>query len=387
MKILTDTIFAMTATLAFAACNGVSQSPSPAEGLISGLKNAVAEGKFLYAHQDDPVYGHSWKVEDPAADDLSRSDVKSVCGSAPAIVGFDLGGIELGDSANLDGVDFGLMCRAAAKHIEEGGAVTFSWHPRNPLTGGDAWDISSDRVVASVLEGGEKHDMFMGWLSNAADFLETLKGKDGNPLPVIFRPWHENIGSWFWWGGKLCTAEQYKALFALTRNYMEKERGLDNLVWAYSPNSEIDSTAYFSRYPGDEYVDILGVDHYEYVDRSGDVSEEEAVAAAHRHYVAQLASDLEYMANYASARNKLIAVSETGFEGIPYAGWWTDVLLNAVGDAPVAYVLTWRNAWDKPGHYYAPFAGSADSENFIRFRNSGKVLFLDDLQQKWNETD
>ena len=63
------------------------------------------------------------------------------------------------------------------------------------------------------------------------------------------------------------------------------------------------------------------------------------------------------------------------------------MLLNAVGDAPVAYVLTWRNAWDKPGHYYAPFAGSADSENFIRFRNSGKVLFLDDLQQKWNETD
>ncbi len=380
MKLLTYSILSMTALLS-AACSH-DGGPSAADALRADLQSAVSAGKFLYAHQDDPVYGHAWKVEDPRTDALNRSDVKDVCGSAPAIVGFDLGGIELADTANLDGVPFSLMRRAAIKQAEDGGMVTFSWHPRNPLTGGDSWDVSSDEVVTSILPGGGKHGMFLEWLSRAADFLGSLKRGDGTRIPVIFRPWHENIGSWFWWGGKLCTADQYKSLFRITRDYMEKERGLDNILWAYSPNSEIDSTMYFSRYPGDGYVDILGVDHYEYVDRSGDMTEEEAVSAANEHYVSRLAYDLDYMAAYAHSHGKLVAVTETGFEGVPEAKWWTEVLLEAVGDAPICYVLTWRNAWDKPGHRYAPFAGSSDSEDFIRFRSSGKVLMLDDLQNR-----
>ena len=109
------------------------------------------------------------------------------------MVGFDLGGIELGNEANLDGVPFGLMRKAALTHLERGGIVTFSWHPRNPLTGGDAWDISSDQVVRSILPGGEKHAEFTLWLKRAADFIQSL----GPGAAVIFRPWHENIGSWF----------------------------------------------------------------------------------------------------------------------------------------------------------------------------------------------
>ena len=85
------------------------------------------------------------------------------------VLGFDLGGIELGQAKNLDGVPFGLMRKAAQKHVERGGIVTFSWHPRNPLTGGDAWDVSSDQVVKSVLRDGEKSGEFKLWLRRAAD--------------------------------------------------------------------------------------------------------------------------------------------------------------------------------------------------------------------------
>lgn len=63
--------------------------------------------------------------------------------------------------------------------------MTFSWHARNPLTGGDAWDISSDKAVESVLEGGANHEMFMQWLSRVADFFGTMKDADGKLIPLI----------------------------------------------------------------------------------------------------------------------------------------------------------------------------------------------------------
>lgn len=217
----------------------------------------------------------------------------------------------------------------------------------------------------------------MQWLSRVADFFGTMKDADGNLIPLIFRPWHENIGSWFWWGGNLCTSAQYKTLFALTRNYIEKERGLRNILWAYSPNSEIDSTQYFSRYPGDDMVDILGVDHYEYVDRSDEsMTEDQCIEAANRHYKERLAYDLDYMAGYAKEHGKVIAVSETGFEGIPYPRWWTDVLLDAIGDAPVAYVLTWQQCLGQAGTLFRGSSVICGCRQFPRVLCDDKTIFL-----------
>ena len=375
MKLI-NTILTAGAALSIIGCCGTKQTATPAEELRARLDAAAAEGKFYYAHQDDAVYGHSWKVEDVVNDPLDRSDVKAVCGSEPGMIGFDLGGIEMGDAANLDSVSFALMRRAAVGHVEKGGIVTFSWHPRNPLTGGDAWDISSDQVVASVLDGGAGHEEFMQWLSNAADFLLSLRDSDGKLIPLIFRPWHENIGSWFWWGGNLCSSEQYIALYRLTHDYM-CERGLNNILWAYSPNSDVTAEEYFSRYPGDEYVDVIGIDQYEYMGAAEDFESEEArIAAANQAFIERMRFDLKYLAEYAAEHGKLIAVSETGFESIPNPKWWTEVLLEGIGDAPVCYVLTWRNAWDKPGHFYAPFEGSGDAENFREFYANEKTLFL-----------
>ncbi|MBR4818277.1 MAG: beta-mannosidase, partial [Bacteroidales bacterium] len=71
--------------------------------LLNCLEASVDAGKILYGHQDDLCYGHSWKVEDPANDPLERSDVKDVCGQYPAVLGLELGEIELGGAASLDG--------------------------------------------------------------------------------------------------------------------------------------------------------------------------------------------------------------------------------------------------------------------------------------------
>lgn len=367
MKMRQNFLLACFAALLCGCGNGSKPAPpmeTPKDRLLSQLFTFVENGQIAYGHQDDLVYGHSWKVEDIAGDALERSDVKDVTGKYPMVVGFDLGGIELGREANLDGVSFDLMRRAAQTHIARGGIVTFSWHPRNPLTGGDAWDISSKEVVASVLEGGAKHDEFIGWLRRAADFVESL-----GDVAVIFRPWHENLGSWFWWGGDLCTEEQYRELFRMTHRYFTMERHLDNILWCYSPNGPIHPKDYMSRYPGDECVDILGTDIYEYPG-SPDLAEAGVV------YGQQVKDMLTALSAIASDHRKLTCFSETGHEGIPDLHWWTGVLLPAIEDFPIAYVMTWRNAHDQAGHFYAPWPGFEGADDFRAFAENEKTVFL-----------
>ena len=358
---------AILASLALLACSTGNQKPmeTPKDQLVHRLFTYAENGQIAYGHQDDLVYGHAWCVTDWENDPLDRSDVKDVTGKYPMLLGFDLGGIELGDAENLDGVPFGLMRKAALKHIERGGMVTFSWHPRNPLTGGDAWDISSDQVVKSVLRGGEKEAEFKLWLQRAADFMESL-----GDVAVIFRPWHENLGSWFWWGGRLCTEQEYQELYRTTWLYFTKDRGLGNILWCYSPNGNVPPEVYMSRYPGDEFVDILGVDTYEYVGPDG--LEEAGVR-----FSQEIRGQLTYLTALAYEHEKLLCLSETGLEGLPDAQWWTGRLAPAIGDFPISYVLTWRNAHDKPGHFYAAWKGFENEADMKAFSELDNIAFLD----------
>lgn len=336
-------------------------------GTLERLKDAADSGRFMYAHQDDLSYGHFWShTRDIVADPIENSDVRAVCGDFPAIIGFDLGGIERADSANLDKVSFEFMKKAAETHIARGGMVTFSWHPRNPLTGGDAWDVSSDKVVSSILDGGEREDEFMVWLDRAAEFIASIRNPDGSQAQVIFRPWHEHMGSWFWWGKDLCTSEQYVALWEKTYECMVNRHGLCDIVWAYSPNSDVDRQGYMERYPGDGMVDLLGTDIYEY--------------AGSENYIANMRRVLSYMTELGHEHGKTIIVSETGSEGIKNPRWWTDVLEKSLEGFNIGYVLTWRNACDRPEHFYGPYPGAACEQDFICFYESDRTMFLKDIR-------
>ena len=79
------------------------------------------------------------------------------------------------------------------------------------------------------------------------------------------------------------------------------------------------------------------------------------------------------------AHNKVIAVTETGYEGIPDAKWWTGTLLPALKKYSLAYVLVWRNAREKVTHYYAPYPGQTSAEDFGEFYNNPKTLFAADV--------
>ena len=370
MKTILKPILSSALAIVLAACCGNGDKTGAAAVLAARLEASVADGKILYGHQDDLCYGHSWRVADIADDPLERSDIKDVCGQYPAVLGLELGEIELGGDRSLDGVPFELIRRAAIKHTERGGVVTFSWHARNPLTGGDAWDVSSGQAVASIHEGGENHGKFCGSLETLGDFFDTLRDADGKLIPFIFRPWHEHTGSWFWWGQKLCTAEQYKGLWQMTYDYLIVERGFDNILWCYSPGMGCDPAGYMERYPGDGIIDLLGMDGY------CAKKDAEGQPAAAEDFRTRLRTTLAFMTELGREHGKTIVLSETGLESLGDPTWWTETLYPVIRDFPVAYVLTWRNACNKAEHFYGPWKGFENAGDFVKFTRTEKITLL-----------
>ncbi|MFH0757968.1 MAG: glycosyl hydrolase [Bacteroidota bacterium] len=324
----------------------------------------------LFGHQDDPAYGIGWAYEP------GKSDCKITAGSYPAVYGWELGGLELGNKMNLDDVPFDTMRDLIIEGYLRGGVTTISWHEYSPLSGKDAWADTGDTVnqtVPSILPGGSHHGVFVDHLDKVADFLNTLKTPEGVMVPVIFRPFHENTGSWFWWGEKHCTPEQYQALFQFTVHYLKEERQLHHLLYCYSPASSNFNSAedFLLRYPGDDYVDILGFDQYRI--KSG----EESGASAIRR--------MEILAGLAAERDKLYAFTETGDYGLKTANWFTEHLLPILNandkTRGIAYVLVWRNEERQVDHFFVPYQGHEQAEDFKKFRENDLILFEDDLPE------
>ncbi len=348
------------------------------ENMLGNLKLLGDSGVYMFGHHDDTVYGIGWEADYTNDSTVSaRSDVKSVCGDLPAVLSFDLGHIELGDDKNLDGVPFDRIRKEIINHFDHGGMVTLSWHLDNPLSGGTAWVADSlkdieKNTVAAVLEGGEKHEMFLGWLDKIADFINSLETPYGIKVPVVFRPWHEHTGSWFWWGQELCTTEQYKALWQMTAERL-KDKGVINALLAYSPGTEPDGDAdkYLERYPGDEIIDVLGLDSYCFAP--------EADTLQIADYTQKLDKNLGMIEKVAKEHGKAMALTETGYEGIKTENWWTETLAPVLAKHPVSYVLVWRNARERPSHHYAPYPGHLSSSDFVKFYNLNETLFLHDV--------
>ncbi len=330
------------------------------KNLLKNLK-VIAENGFMFGHQDDPLYGIGWEGDD------GRSDVKSVVGDYPAVMGFDLGKIELKAEKNIDNVSFEKIRQEIIHQYKRGGMITISWHVNNPLTDGDSWDVKTEGAVSSILPAGKNHEKFLGWLQHAAVFFNSLKTEEGIKIPIVFRPWHEHTGSWFWWGKDLCSPEEYKQLWRLTVEFMQ-EKGANNLLYAYSPDIQGPGQIYMERYPGDEYVDILGLDGYHRDNEAGIESFQNSLNAI-----------LSFMTNEGKKRNKPIALTETGLEAIPIANWWTGVLLPIVDKYPISYVMVWRNARERENHYYAPYPGQKSAADFIKFYHYSKTFFCKDI--------
>ncbi len=326
--------------------------------LYQKLLKLQKEG-LMFGHQDDLAYGHDWVYEE------GRSDVKDVCGDYPAVYGWELGHLELGDNYSLDSVHFAKIQNWIKIVNERGGVNTISWHLRNPLTGGSAWDVSSKEVVKSILPGGTKHEIYKQYLNKMADFLLGLKTDEGVYIPVLFRPFHEHTGSWFWWGKELCSVEDYKALWRFTVSYLQDEKEIHHLLYSYSTDRFKTIDEYLERYPGDDIIDIVAFDLY---DRG-------------RSFLPTLKNCAEKVSKYAKEKGKIAAVSEAGGPIAKNTEWWTEVL-ETIKPYDLSYILVWRNPHKTAGHdCFGPHKGNPSEENFVKFYNNSHTLFQKDVSE------
>ncbi len=341
-----------------------NKATAETKALFRNLKELSKKG-VLFGHQSATEYGRGW------SGDEDRSDVKSVVGSHPAVIGLDFMGLSNRSAEEVEKEKERLRKLVEATY-NRGGVVTIAWHMPNPVTGGAfyARKDGPETTVEQLLPGGSHHEKFKAILKDVADFAKRCKGKDGKTVPMIFRPWHEFDGDWFWWGAKHCSVEQFKTLFRFTVTELKDTHGVANFLYAFSPDCRFDTEEEFlERYPGDEFVDMVGFDDYAHFGRDG-YKLDEGIKRL------QVVSDL------AKKRGKLAAFTETGLESIPNLTWWTDVLLKTLKSPglEISYVLVWRNDQNSATHYYAPVPGHPSVPDFKKFFDDPFTFFEKDLK-------
>ncbi|NLY23380.1 MAG: beta-mannosidase [Bacteroidales bacterium] len=324
---------------------------------------AIQSDGFMFGHHDDLWYGRKWYNEQ------GRSDTRDVVGDYPAVFSFDVA--EIMDDRH-ESPENAIRRKVAIEAYNRGEVLLACAHLNNPLTGGDAWDNSSKVVVQEILnEGSATNIKYKGWLDRMAAFALNLKGADGKLIPIIFRPYHEHTQDWSWWGRSCTTQSEFIALWQFTVTYLRDTKKVHNLIYAISP--QIDSVQgrdnLLFRWPGNEYVDFLGMDSY------------------HGLNAVTLTTNLNTLSRLSKELKKPCGVTETGVEGIqrdgvPEKNYWTQQILTPVTGQSVSMIVMWRNKYDPSesgNHFFSVFKGHASEASFLQLYNSPLSYFSDDL--------
>ncbi|MBN2652784.1 MAG: hypothetical protein JXR63_10415 [Spirochaetales bacterium] len=338
--------------------------------------------KLLFGHHDSTLYGLSnggWndlkenKINSAIYDDYS--DVKEVCGDYPAIFSWDLYILDYtGNNPASLGNDKVLKNRIINTYLR-GGINTSCWHMSNPVNGKGAFTKDYPKAdMSKIFTDNKIQQKLYEWIDYISFFINSLEADRDNDgiaekIPVIFRPYHEMNGNWFWWGKKDLSPQQFKQLWKLTIDRM-RSNGVENILIAYSPDSFISEAEYLRRYPGNDYVDILGHDNY----------------SNFQFFPGRLERKLDMLVKIADRLHKPAAITEMGSSpvgGVPYTNWWTDYILRpfttSQSRSKISYIVTWRNA--SPEHYYAPYKRHFSNENFIEFYKNDYTMFERELNK------
>jgi len=170
--------------------------------------------------------------------------IKDNTGKQPAILGLDF----ISESAN------NAQVQLAMDWWRKGGIPTIMWHWGAPSVG-EGYEASKGTIDINrcFQQGTAEYNAFWSELKKKADHLQALR--DAN-VPVLWRPFHELNGGWFWWGKG--GPDQFKRLWTTMYNYFVNDRGLNNLIWVLCYTGDPDE----NWFPGNQYVDIAGADTY-----------------------------------------------------------------------------------------------------------------------------
>ncbi len=172
-------------------------------------------------------------------------------GQWPAMIGLDYCTWVEGEAA----IDVRPPNKLALAYWRDGGLVTISWHAPNPARpDGGGLKEKGIKIADLLLPGTPTHERWMKALDRVAAGLLQLQEAG---VVVIWRPFHEMNGGWFWWGAQ--EPAGYIAVWRHMFDYFTHTKKLHNLIWSYGPNQGQRTADY---YPGDPYVDLTGLDVY-----------------------------------------------------------------------------------------------------------------------------
>jgi mannan endo-1,4-beta-mannosidase len=366
----------------------------PSAARLYAYLEAIGKSDYvLFGHQNDAHHKRGAFYEG-----ASDSDVKDITGFYSGVVGIDALSL-IGDE--YPGVLRGYpadqvegSAQAVIRAAKEGAIITLSAHMPNfeqvrvKTRGGDplrvhfrgsSYNVTTGDVMNRLLPGGDLNKYLAAYLDIIAQWAHLLDAED---IPVLFRPYHENMGSWFWWGGVHCTSETFQAVYRYTVEYLRDVKDVHNFLYVYSPDASFKSVeSYESRYPGDGYVDVVAFDQYH--DRARAVDS----------FIGYLRATVAIVDEVAQKHGKVAAVSETGLQVITVSGgittsladnrrpeWFTEVL-DALSPTGMAYFLVWANFAN--GDYYVPYKtapgrGVPMVDPFIDFYNDPRSVFAGD---------
>ncbi|OUN73671.1 glycosyl hydrolase [Barnesiella sp. An55] len=321
---------------------------------------------IMLGHQDDLAYGYNW-FEEPG-----RSDVKSVCGDYPAVYGWDIGGIERGNSTNCDSISFEALKAYVRQADQQGGISVFTWRASNPVTGGDASDCGQHDAVKLILENDSVQKIYLASLDKVARFFASLTNEAGEPIAVIFQPFHaHNANRPLWWNESQCTSNDFKKLWVLTVNYLRDQKQTHNLLYAYSVYSGQASNDLQTYYPGNRYVDIIGISSILLQDEDYNGQK----------FVQGLKRDIAVVTQFAEKNKKIPAITSTGLEGVKISSFFSQYLYPTISPYQLSFVLFGENAWNEEKHYFIPVPGHPASEDFMLFASYPDILTCSDLKR------
>jgi mannan endo-1,4-beta-mannosidase len=188
----------------------------------------------------------------------------NLSGKYPVIWGSDFG---FADSTNDKDAVYHRhsLVEEVIFQYNRGSVITLMWHACRPVDEEPcAWkpsvqnEVSDEEWQQLLTPGTEIHK---NWANQVDEIAVYLKQLENAGIPILWRPYHEMNGGWFWWGHKR-GENGYKALWKMLYHRLTDYHELNNLVWVWNPNATNYAEDYHLYFPGAEYVDILAADLY-----------------------------------------------------------------------------------------------------------------------------
>jgi len=340
----------------------VDKSATPATKALYANLWMIRKIAPMFGHHDYSAYGVGWR------DVESMSDVRSLCGDYPALLSVDISGAEQGKENNINNIPFSKLRLLIKQCHSRGGVIMICWHQNNPVTGGNAWD-NAKAVDKILLEGGDINTKYKEWLGNISDFILSLRDDNNELIPVIFRPLHEHTQTWSWWGSSATTDSEFVNLWKMIVKYLRDTKNVHNLLYAISPQMDSDYGAATTdrlkfRWPGDDFVDVIGMDCY------------------HGTNINAFKSNLSYLSALSTKLMKPAGVTETGIPSGRASDYWTRQIADPVSGVYCSMVVMWRN--ESTSHAYGPYPGDNSASDFIQMYNSKKLVFEKSLPDMYS---